>query len=287
MVRKSVLEVSGTAPESIGFFTNWGKGVSIIARALQGDGETKEIRHRVVMDEAEVLLATRVVALCLEPIPDTWQTLASGLELIAELYRARGNVKKVDQLGRNAADARDGRFRGNAKCPKVLKSILDQIKDGYFSGEPARDWVAIRRAFEDSGTQELLLVAKLVIYLMGFNRGRRISDALSEVWLRRGQYEGARALIEAAITEDQIVGGDGDLVGLNVMTMHKSKGKEFDGVVVLHLGNNMSPYAPDWEPAPHKKSRKLLRVAVTRARHHVMMLTDAFSPSPILNGHKL
>ena len=134
---------------------------------------------------------------------------------------------------------------------------------------------------------ELLLVSRLVIYLMGYNRGRRIADALAEVWQRRGRYEAARTLIETAVTEDQIMGSDGDLSGINVMTMHKSKGKEFDGVIILHLGNNISPLSPNHEPPPYVKSRRLLRVGITRAKHHVLMLTDAYNPSPLLRRHNL
>ncbi|MYF86064.1 MAG: ATP-dependent helicase, partial [Rhodospirillaceae bacterium] len=104
---------------------------------------------------------------------------------------------------------------------------------------------------------------------------------------RSGRNEGARGLIESAITEDQIIGSDGGLSGTNVMTIHKSKGKEFDGVIILHLGNNISPLSPDYEQAPHTKSRRLLRVGITRAKHHVLMLTDAYSPSPLLKGHGL
>ncbi len=115
--------------------------------------------------------------------------------------------------------------------------------------------------------------------LMGFNWGRRTADALAEVWRRTGRYEGARGLIEAAITEDQIVGSDAGLSGVNVMTMHKSKGKEFDGVVIRHLGNSMSPPSRANEPAPHAKGRRLLRATVTRARRGVLMLTDASGPS--------
>ena len=95
MLWKRINETTGAPPQSIGYLTNWGKGVTIIARALQGGDGTKEIPHRVVMDEAEVLLATRVVALCLEPVTDLWASLASGLNLIGECYRARGTVKKV------------------------------------------------------------------------------------------------------------------------------------------------------------------------------------------------
>ena len=287
MLWKGITETTGAPPQSIGYLTNWGKGVTIIARALQGGDGIKEIPHRVVMDEAEVLLATRVVALCLEPVKDLWVTLGTALDLIGELYRARGTVKRVEQLGRNAADAREERVRGNAKCPRALKDILEHLQANPLSGSPGRDWLSVRRMFEASGAAELRLVARLVIYLMGFNRGRRISDALAKVWQQRGSYEGAGALIETAITEDQIIGSDGGLGGINVMTMHKSKGKEFDGVIILHLGNNMSPLSPDNEPAPHMKSRRLLRVGVTRAKQHVLMLIDAYSRSPILKGHNL
>ncbi len=287
MLWKRTTETTGAPPQSIGYLTNWGKGVTIIARALQGGDGIKEIPHRVVMDEAEVLLATRVVALCLEPVRDRWATLASGLDLIGKLYRARGTAKKVEQLGRNAADAREERVRGNAKCPHALKDILEYLQANPHSGSPGRDWLSVRGMFEASGAAELRLVARQVIYLMGFNRGRRISDALAEVWQRRASYEGARALIETAVTEDQIIGSDGGLSGINVMIMHKSKGKEFDGVIILHLGNSMSPLSPDYERAPHLKSRRLLRVGITRAKQHVLMLTDAYSHSPLLKRHSL
>ena len=283
---KRMKDSTGVQPESIGYLATWGKGVTIIARALQG-GNGVRIHHRVVMDDAEVLLATRVVALCLEPVDDIWLTLANGLDLIAELYRARGNIKKAAQLALNASHARQGQIHGNAKCPRTLKAIIESIRSKPFAGSPGQDWLTVRRLFETSDTTELEMIAHLVIYLISYNRGRRISDALAEIWLRKGRYEGARSLIETAITEDQIIGGDGDQKGLNVMTIHKSKGKEFDGVIILHLGNNLSPLSPDNEPAPQMKSRRLLRVGITRAKYHVLLLTDVCSTSPLLNGHVL
>ena len=284
---KRIQDTTGQQPENIGYLTSWGKGVTIIAHALQGGNGLKEISHRVLMDEAEVLLATRVVAFCLEPVDDLWVSLATGLELIRELYRARGDANKVEILGRNIADAMDRRTRGNSKCPRSLKGIIEHLKVNPFTGKPAQDWLSIRRLFEISGVQELEKVARTVIYLMAFNRGRRISDALAEVWQRRGRYENARSLIEAAVTEDQIMGNDGGLIGINVMTIHKSKGKEFDGVIIMHIGNNISPLNLDKEPPPNIKSRRLLRVGITRARHHVLMLMDAYSPSLLFRGHRL
>lgn len=286
MLTARITEETGAPPRSIGYLTNWGKGVTLIARALQGGGTVREIPHRVVMDEVEVLLSTRVIALCLEPISDVWSTLATGLDLLAEVYRAKGDTATAGRLSTAAADARQNRTRGGARCPKALKSILETLQGNPLTGEPGADWLTVRRLFEASGARELKRIAEQVIYLMGFNRGRRIADALATVWAQRNCYEGARALIEAAITEDQIVGSDGDLDGIHVMTMHKSKGKEFDGVVIMHLGR-LSPFSPDDEPPPHRKSRRLLRVGVTRARHHTLLLTDAYARSPLLQGHRL
>jgi DNA helicase-2/ATP-dependent DNA helicase PcrA len=283
---QAIKKETGSAPKSIGYLTNWGKGVAIIARALQGNGTNREIPHRVVMDEAEVLLATRVVALFLEPITDVWATLSVGLNLIAEVYRGQGKADKVATLTKAASAAAKGEISKRAKCPAALKALIEVIQSKPLTGEPGADWLRIRHLFEASGVEELKRIAQLVIYLMAFNRGRKITDSLTETWLRRGCYTDARATIEAAISDDQIIGSDGALDGINVMTIHKSKGKEFDGVILLHLGR-LSPFSPDSEAAPQQKSRRLLRVGITRARHHTLLLTDAFTPSPLLAGHNL
>src|SRR5262249_10302161 len=156
----------------------WGKGVAIIARALQGGAGQREIPHRVVTDEAEILLATRVVALCLEPIHDIWISLATGLDLLASVYRVKGNVKKAAQLERNAVDARAQKIRGNAKAPTGLKAVLETVAAGVLTGNPGHDWLTVRRSFAGSNIAELKFVAELVIYLMALNRGRRIADSL-------------------------------------------------------------------------------------------------------------
>jgi DNA helicase-2/ATP-dependent DNA helicase PcrA len=286
---KLIKERTGRHPKSIAVLTNWGKGVAVIARALQGDENAKYIRHRVVMDEAEVLLASRVVALLMEPVRDVWSRLAQALDLLSELHRAKGSVtslKKAVQLQAAAVNARNEEIKGRAKAAPALKLLIEALRDEQLTGNPGADWLAVRDRLAATNVAELKLVANLVVYLMAFNRGRRISDSLAEVWLRTGTYEGARLVLETAIEQDQIIGGDTDLDGINVMTIHKSKAKEFDGVVILHLGR-ISPITPDWEKAPYAKSRKLLRVGVTRARHEALLLMDAATPCPLLRGHHL
>jgi DNA helicase-2/ATP-dependent DNA helicase PcrA len=54
--------------------------------------------------------------------------------------------------------------------------------------------------------------------------------------------------------------------GLLVMNIHKSKGKEFDGVILVEEAFKSFFFDDRNEKAPFPQSRRLLRVAITRAR---------------------
>jgi DNA helicase II / ATP-dependent DNA helicase PcrA len=56
------------------------------------------------------------------------------------------------------------------------------------------------------------------------------------------------------------------------MNIHKSKGKEFDGVVLVE-GEYSSLFFDDKrEEAPYPEARRLLRVAITRAKSKVFIV---------------
>jgi DNA helicase-2/ATP-dependent DNA helicase PcrA len=59
-------ETSQDDIKSVVVLATWGRGVNIISRALTGDG-TNLIPHRVMIDEASVLLSSRMMAFMLEP----------------------------------------------------------------------------------------------------------------------------------------------------------------------------------------------------------------------------
>jgi DNA helicase-2/ATP-dependent DNA helicase PcrA len=92
--------------------------------------------------------------------------------------------------------------------------------------------------------------------------------------------------LDAALAQDQLLSGGNDLYGIHVMTVHKSKAKEFDAVVILDDANSC-PFLFCQEKPPYPRSRKLLRVGITRARYHVLLLTDLFKRTPLLDGHVL
>lgn len=277
--------------DSLVVLATWNRGVNIISRALTGDG-TNLIPHRVAIDEASVLLSSRMVACLLEPRRQAGEELldvAEGLELAAAVFRARGknsNLAIAQRLAASAVQSRNGtapRARGTASR---LLAALRQLRQHEFTGEPKRDWIDARRMLHDAGGDQLQSIAQDAEQLIAFQRGRRIASSLAELWQTTGTYRGARGALDAALAEDQLLSGGNDLHGIHVMTIHKAKGKEFDAAILFDDPNS-SPLLSGQENPPHPRSRKLVRVGITRARHHVLMLCNAYTPTPLLQGHRL
>jgi len=277
---------------SVALLATRNTGVNVISRALTGNGANKPLPHRVLIDEASVLLSSRLVAFMIEPrrSPESELVdLADGLELAAHALRAqgtKGSLNQAQRLALAAAQARTGTApRGGSVAVKLL-GALRVVRDHRFSGDPREDWLSARRILAESGANPLRELAADAEQLVAFQRGRRIHSGLTHLWQTHGNYRGARNALDAALAEDQLLLGDSELRGVHVMTVHKAKGKEFDAVIVFD-DRNSSPLDFCPEAAPYPKSRRLCRVAISRARHHVLMLTDMYSPSPLLDGHDL
>ncbi len=136
-------------------------------------------------------------------------------------------------------------------------------------------------------------VAEALDYLIAFNRGKRISANLSEMWMTTGEYTSARQGLDNALVQDQLLADGNDTQGIHVMTIHKSKGKQFDAVILvresIRLGANVFRSSLVWrgDEAPYDRSRKILRVGITRARRYVLMLEPTFPACPIMSEHRL
>ncbi len=286
---------AGAAPndiENLALLATWGRGVNIISRALTGDGTNKSIPHRVMIDEASVLLSSRMVSFLLEPRPAESAELidlADALDLAAAVFRARGgngNLSQAQRLALSATQSRAGIAPRASGVAAKLLGALRTLRVHNFSGEPKRDWIEARRILREAGANPLESIAKDAEQLVAFQRGQRIASSLTDLWQSQGNYRNARTALDAALAEDQLLSGGKDLHGIHVMTVHKSKGKEFDAVIIFDDPNS-SPLIFCPEDAPHPRCRRLLRVGITRARHHVLILTDMYRPSELLTGHHL
>jgi ATP-dependent DNA helicase UvrD/PcrA len=295
-IRRSVGIVSdiveretGHPPESIALLASFDRGATVISNALRE--AASPIFHKVLFDEAVTLLCSRFLAFLMEPKANANHTndLAQALELISSVFRAKGTVgalRRARELQLWAQQTRDGKSPTRAKLYTKLASILGTLQDNVFSGEPRKDWTLLRSMLRSTGVSELLAIDQDLQYLMAFNRGKRIASGLSIAWEDRGNYSSARQVLDAALAEDQILSGGENVSGIHVMTMHKSKGKQFDAVIIFRSAYS-APFTWPRDPYPYRKSRKILHVAITRASVHTMILNEAFPRCPILSQHRL
>lgn len=273
---------TNNAPKSIALLASYGKGVAIISSALQ---KGNPIQHRVLFDEAFTLLSSRVVAFLLEPKEQSRDKddIATLLELVGAAFRAKGKQMTHEKWGKCIQYAKCCR-NGNVPPYKIVtaaKKLITAAHDSKFTGDPGRDWLTVKNEMRQIGESSFEAVSASLDYLVAFARGKRIRDSLSEIWMQHGAYVGARRALDSALVQDQLLSAGEELHGIHVMNMHKCKGKQFDGVI-LYRQQHQSPFVWRDETVPFKKSRRLLHMAITRAKSHVLILDEAFPICPII-----
>jgi len=253
----------------------------------------KPVPHKLMFDEDDARLAARFAAFLLEPregIPEHEQ-IAEALLLLCDLKKAAGAATAAKQLLGWAAKCKAAKVSCSALV-KSVRDLLDTVKTAAFVGDPARDWIFVKKHLRDSKEPMLIAVAQHLDYLVAFNRSKRISANLSAVWEASATYLRAREALDSALAQDLILDGMDDPDGIQVMTIHKSKGKQFDGVIVLrrerHDGNGLvSNLVWRDDTPPYRRSRKILMVGVTRAKVHTMMVQQVWPDCPLMRGYIL
>jgi DNA helicase II / ATP-dependent DNA helicase PcrA len=253
----------------------------------------KPVPHKLMFDEDEARLAARFAAFLLEPKDGMTigSQLAEALMLLCDLRRAAGARSDASQLLGWATRCKAGKV-STAGLVRALYKLLTTLTTSSFTGDPGRDWTYMKTSFRSSGQALFQGVATHLDYLVAFNRGKRISAGLSASWETNSSYVKAREVLDNSLAQDLILDGVDDPDGIQVMTIHKSKGKQFDGVIVLrgdrHDGKNfVSNFIWRDDKHPYRRSRKILMVAATRAKVHTMMVQQVWPLCPIMSYHNL
>jgi len=292
VLHKRVKKQTGRWAESVAVLTSSGASAARISAAL-GSGP-KPVRHRLHFDESEAMLSARFAAFLLEPRGPGNRLLdvAMALDFLADVKRAAGS-SQAKGLQAWAGAIRLGKVP-KAGLVKALHALFETLDGQKYSGNPGQDWLTVKRALRASGQIQLGEVARHLDYLVAFNRGRRISANLASEWSQDGRYTHARAALDSALAQDQILDGSDAPERLQIMTIHKAKGKQFDAVIVVRegrfdpqTGKLVSSFVWWGDDHPHVRSRKILRVAITRAKVHLLILEPPFPGCPILEGHRL
>lgn len=114
-----------------------------------------------------------------------------------------------------------------------------------------------------------------------FKRGSAPRDAIEAFFQSTGTYRGSAEIFRRSLAQEQMADRYRPPQGRHLMTLHRCKGKEYDAVVIFD-GQHGNGLVLRNDNEPYDRSRRLLRVAITRARHLVYILTPADSPCPLL-----
>lgn len=253
-----------------------GKLSVTLGQAHTFNGHTlRPVGHDVLWDADLTAAAALVVASILEwPGRTKQEGLGQTLDRIADYFDAKNaanpsnSASQASQRYRTAADRARTDQPPRLASGKVLAAAFDSGLT--LRGDPVEDWRQARDLL-DAGKDlaDLLANARFVRL---FRATDEIGSRLADAWDQRGSYGRATDLVRRALEVGRLQSDQRDPRGCVLMTIHKAKGKEFDGVVLVEGQYQGSFFRDDDTDAQRASTRRLLRVGITRARHRVVIL---------------
>jgi DNA helicase II / ATP-dependent DNA helicase PcrA len=247
-----------------------------------------EIGHDVLIDPEGPALSAVLLGGLLEG-GSTAAELSRKLmnDVIAHIRgRNGGDISQKDLGLTTALSAHQGGGVLRGKTRIALMDEIAAIAKGrmalVLTGDAGADWLAVRRLIDAAGHEKLLLIAEDARFIRLLNRGTQLRETLTERWRITGNYSQARDVVSGALLQEHFSAATRVWTGVNVMTIHKSKGKEFDEVIVFEgsrIGRLLRDAATDRDI---EQARLALRVAVTRARTRTTVLTPDWARCPLL-----
>ena len=196
-----------------------------------------------------------------EKIPQKDLELTKALEIYLETQKITGAKRKL--------------------LISDIKELLVKRLTLPLIGVPGEDWIAVRKLFQEAKHEVLLNVYEDARFLRLLNKGAVLNERLSEIWRQNGNYSLASNAVDSALLQEHFSMSRRSWNGVFVMNMHKSKGKEFDEVIIWEeLYKQIVP--ANANASRLQQDRLIMRVAITRAKAQTTILTPAKSPCILL-----
>lgn len=231
-----------------------------IAGLMSGNGTAVDISQRLIVNLCRHIRGRKG-----GDKPSQQQlTLAGGLEVFMETGSLRGSKRKA--------------------VAEECFALANQRLKIPMTGDPRKDWLRVRGLFSDAASPDLQTISSDARFLKFLNRGTQLRSRLAEIWRTTGSYVGAAEAVEAALTREHFAAAANTFQGIHVMTLHKSKGKQFTEVIVyegpaMYRDKIVRPNGTEEDIA---RGKLTLRVGVTRAEKFTSILSPATQPCPLL-----
>jgi DNA helicase-2/ATP-dependent DNA helicase PcrA len=259
-----------------------------VSSYLGSAGRLPEIPHDVLIDPEGPALAAILIGGVLEGALHAGCVKDGVLGDVINHIRGRngGDISKADLTLADALTShRNGvPLRGSTRAALVadIEAIAAARMGMALTGDPEADWLAVRGLLDGAGHDKLKLVADDARFVRLLNRGTQLRENLIARWRAGGNYAGAREIVSEALLQEHFSASTRIWSGVNVMTIHKSKGKEFDEVIVFEGSRTGRLLRDNANTHDIEQARLALRVAVTRARNRTTVLTPSWASSTLL-----
>jgi len=176
-----------------------------------------------------------------------------------------------------------GKVRGTKRQLIVteIQRIATERQHLHLTGDPSEDWLQVRGLLASSCADTLKQVATDARYVRLLHRGSMLRTSLGALWKAQGGYRGAENAVRTALVQEHFATAQKDWRGVHLMTIHKSKGKEFDEVIIYDGMFQRLVRQPNDQKAC-AQDLLALRVGVTRAIRRTSILTPRDAPCHFL-----
>jgi DNA helicase-2/ATP-dependent DNA helicase PcrA len=260
----------------------------------QPPAQMSEIHHSAVIDMEAAILGAEIIAFFLQPGTDEAH-FEGFVDLLCHYFQGKGGDAPTQSALKEAAKIRKeysdflscqttGRsLRSNCIIIKT-KTVYEQTRTLVLTGDPDKDWTAMRYILENGACPRLKEIAEEVKNIRILDRGTPLRQALSQDWRDNGQYRNALSITRQAYMQEHFSSAAKPETGIVVMNMHKAKGKQFDEVIIFEgwtkyrdriVRNNDRNEIND-------QARQNMRVSVTRGKRNVTILTPNTDPCVLL-----
>lgn len=250
------------------------------------------INHNAVVELEAAILGSEIIAHLLQPV--VAGHIDDFVDLLCNYYQGKGGdrptksaLKEADGLRKAyekwcaALDA--GKNPPGNSVLRATFEVYDAARAVELTGDPDKDWRAVRAVLENGGCKRLKEVGTEVRNIRLLERGTQLRQDLAQDWRDNGSYVNALAIVQQAFIQDHFANSLKPETGVVVMNMHKAKGKQFDEVIVFEgwpirqkgeVIANLDRIVRNNNPAEVTDgSRQNFRVSVTRGRIRITILT--------------
>ncbi len=262
------------------------------------------IRHIALVELEAAMLGAELVAFLLQPDTDGLH-FKQFIDLLRNYFHGKGgntptqgdlkeagNLQKAyDEWLTRKAEGKE--IRKNSILVAIL-AVYEDARSVALTGDPDKDWQAIRRNLEDGSCPRLKGLAHEVRNLRLLDRGTQLRRGLSQDWRDCGAYVNALSTIRQAFVQEHFSTNAKPENGVVVMNMHKAKGKQFDEVIIFEgwprmvRGKIMANFdrivRGNDRDEINDQSRHNFRVSVTRGKQQTTILTPKSNPCVLLTG---